>query len=189
MSGWLPIVIATAVGIAATAWTIWVWRWNAERADHRLARWYHHYYRVQGWPYNNAAAVMPVVAGWAWLIAIALLVGALAPGIAEDLTWVAGLIGFALFILTWWVLIRPAYWMQPAWLVEARRREKAGLPSNVPVPPEGDRPVMSPNAFALTIVGYVVFAAAWWYLGLPLQYLLFGLAAGIPILLATRVKK
>ena len=189
MSGPLPILIALAIGMGATVWTIWVWRWKADRADHRLARWYHHYYRIQGWPFTNSAAMVPIAGAWALLFFAALSVGELAPELAEDLTWVASLVGFVLFILMFWALLRPASWMQPAWLVEARRREKAGLPSNVPTPPEGDRPVMSRRAFGLTLAGYALFAAVWWTLNLPLHYLLFGLAAGVPILLATRIKK
>jgi hypothetical protein len=189
VSGPIPIVIAVVIGVAATAWTIWVWRWKADSADHRLARWYHHYLRVQGWPYTNGAAAVPMMAGWAYLIAVSLLIGEVAPNLAADLTWIAALIGFPLFVLTIWALVRPMAWMQPAWLVEARRREKAGLPSNVPTPPEGDRPVMSRRALQLTVAGYVLFGVAWWYFELPMQYLLFGLAAGLPVLLATRIKR
>lgn len=189
MTGPLPVIIGFAVGVAATAWTIWAWRWKADRADHRLARWYHHYYRLAGWPYTNAAATVPVMGAWGYLVAISVLVTELAPGVAADITWVAWVIGSVLVVMSGWALFRPAVWMEPSWLREARWRDKAGLPSNVPVPPEGDRPVMSRRAFSLTIAGYVVFAAVWWYLELPMQYLLLGFAAGIPILLATRVKK
>lgn len=189
MSDLLISVMAFAVGLAAAAWTIWAWRWQADRADHRLARWYHHNYRLADWPYKNGAALAPVAVGWAFLIGVAHLLGGVAPRLGESLTWVGVLLGFPLLVLTFWALLRPASWMQPPWLVEARRREEAGLPSNVPTPPEGNRPVMTRRALALTIVGYAFFAAAWWYFGLPLQHLLFGLAAGIPILLATRIKK
>lgn len=189
MSGWLPVLIALAVGIGATAWTVSAWRWKADSGDHRLARWYHHSERFQSWPFNNGAAIAPIVAAWGFLFAGALSVGELDSRLADELAWLAALIGLPLFILTAWALIRPPSWMQPAWLAEARCRQKAGLPSNVPVPPEGDRPVMSRRAFGLTIAGLVLFAAAWLYFELPVQHLLLGFAAGVPVLIATRIKK
>lgn len=188
MNGWLPILIAFGIAMGATAWTVWAWRWKADRGDHRLARMYHHHDRLQGWPYRNGAAMIPIAAGWAWLSGIGLLMNEMAPVLAEDLTWLAMLVGLPLFILTFWSLIRPAAWMLPPWLAEARRREKAGLPPNVPVPPEGDRPVMTRRTLMLSVIGYAVFVIVWWRLELPLHYLLIGLGASIPILMATRIK-
>ena len=189
MSEWLGATIAVGLGLAATAWTVWVWRWRADRGDHRLARWYHHHYRFQGWPFRSGAAASPVVAAWAFLFGIALVVGELAPEHAPALTGLGALVGLVLLIWTFWALLRPAAWMEPPWLVEARRREKAGLRSNVPVPPEGDRPVMGRRAFAVSIAAFGLLTAAWLYFELPIQHLLFGLAAGIPVLLATRIRK
>ena len=79
--------------------------------------------------------------------------------------------------------------MQPPWLAEAMRRRKAGLPSNVPVPPEGDRPVVGRQAYKLKIVALVALSAVWLVLDLPIQHLLIGLGAGLPVLFATRVKR
>lgn len=178
-----------AFGIAglATAWCVWVWRWKADSGDHRLARFYHHYLRFQRWPHRNSVAFMPLLAAWGYLFGIAIVLAEL---YGDSLApWPFFVVGFALFLLMLVALIRPPGWLYPPWFREARRREKAGLPSNVPVPPEGRRPVMTRRAYWLSVVGLVIFAGAWLYFGLPVGSLLIGLAVGVPVLLATRIKK
>jgi hypothetical protein len=135
------------------------------------------------------AAVIPIATGWAILFGISLTVTELAPRLAGSLAWLAMLAGAVLLVLSVWAAIRPAAWMLPPWLREAERREKAGMVSNVSLPPEGDRPVMSRRALALNIVGLGAFAVAWWYLDLPLHYLLIGLGFALPVLAVTRIKK
>jgi hypothetical protein len=182
-----PSMVALTVAALLTWYTVWTWRWKADRGDHRLAQWYWHGHQLQGWPYRNGAAVVPIFAGFAYLIGFGTLV-VLFVERPERLAWLAYAIGIGLFVLMFWALIRPPSWMQPPWLAEAIRREKAGLPSNVPAPPEGKQPVMSRRQFRWTVMGLTAFAVAWVALGLPIQYLLLGLGAGIPILVATRVR-
>ena len=74
-----PIVAAYAVAGGATAWTLWTWRWKADSGEHPLARWYHHHFLNQGWPYTSGAAIVPVVAAWGFLVGTALLVDLLLP--------------------------------------------------------------------------------------------------------------
>jgi hypothetical protein len=189
MSGPFPILAALVVAAVTIWWTVTAWTWKADDGNHRLARWYHHSYRIQRRAARMGAAVIPIASGWAILFGISATVTELAPRVAESLSWLAMLAGAPLLVLSLWAAIRPARWMLPPWLGEAERRETAGLTSNVPLPPEGDRPVMSRRALALNAIGLGALAVVCWYLDVPMYYLLIGIGFALPILAATRLKK
>jgi hypothetical protein len=83
--------------------------------------------------------------------------------------------------------------LQPAWMREEIRRERAGLASNVPLPPEGDRQVVSQRVKRLAWIWVaLVFLAAvpaglWIGAGIALA-LLFGACARAALVASWRTR-
>jgi hypothetical protein len=94
----------------------------------------------------------------------------------------------AALFLAFGLMIHAPSWTLPKWYVEERRRQKAGLEPAIPPPPEGAAMVVSRRVRNLLLVGFGVFSAVYLALGLPIQYLLFGLAGGVSVLSVAQVR-
>jgi hypothetical protein len=112
---------------------------------------------------DNATALL-------WLI----LLGAL-------LIAMFGLLGLSLI-----AFLRPPRWLRPAWLLEDETRLQAGFPSLVPLPPEGERPVIGRLGAAFGVALTVGIPTGVAFLGWP-PSLLIGLGVAIPVLAAARL--
>jgi len=115
--------------------------------------WYHHTYRPLGWPLRNAVfAWIPfglvLMLGAAIAVMLPILPSPQATDRAQALMWLVAasvvlVPTLVLLAVSFVALVRPPKWLKPAWLREDEKRLDAGLPSLVPIPPEGDRPVIS----------------------------------------------
>lgn len=182
----MTLVFAVLGAGSIAMWRYW-YAWDAESGQDRRARMYWWQYRFMGWPFRNALpSALPMGVGFLSAGVAILLRDLGGPG------WMtSGLAGVTLvaMLLGAWTLIRPPRFLQPPWLLAAKTRAERGLPSAIPKPPEGARPVMTLRAFVLSAIGFTVFAVGWLALGLPASALLIGLAIGLPAILATRIRR
>src|SRR3712207_5767728 len=114
------LAVSLAVAVGCTLSTVRAWRWPADDGSHNLARWYHHNYRVLGWPFRNGMSVIPVGAAFGYLIAAAIVTAEYVRPAAD----LGGLLALALLLVVAYALvamIKPVGWMKPRWLREADR--------------------------------------------------------------------
>lgn len=136
-------LLFVAFSVVVTVAGILYWRMD------RLFR-FNHWRRV----YHHNMRTLPD-ACWAWgcmlpfgvallLLAVSGLISVLAlPDPLEGIVSGVWLLTALAAIGTFVVLLVRRRSIQPPWMREEIRRERAGLPSNVPLPPEGDRQVVS----------------------------------------------
>ena len=186
-------LIFLAISGVLTAAGVLYWRMD------RLFR-FNHWRRV----YHHNLRAMPD-ARWVWgcmlplgvallLMSLGVLISALA--LPEELSgplaavWLlTALTALGALVV---VLVRRRS-MQPSWMREEIRRERAGLPSGVPLPPEGDRQVVSRRVkrlawiwVALLFLGAVP-AGQWFGLGTTLA-LLFGAGTSAALVASWRTR-
>jgi hypothetical protein len=84
---------------------------------------------------------------------------------------------------------RPSPRFLPEWWKEEERRRRVGLDPAIPPPKKGAYPTMTRRQRRLQLLALVGFTVVWSALGLPVQYALFGLSAGLVYLAAARIRE
>lgn len=181
------------VSIVASSAGVVYWRMD------RLFR-FNHWRRV----YHHNMRTLPD-ARWAWgcmlpfgvallLLAVGALISVLAlPDPLEGIVSGVWLICVLAALVTLVVKLVRSRSLQPPWMREEIQRERAGLPSNVPLPPEGDRQVVSRRVkrLAWIWVTFVFLAAVpaglWLGAGTGLA-LLFGASASAALVASWRTR-
>jgi hypothetical protein len=180
-------VVFASFGLALIGMWLYWQGWDAASGEDRRARAYWWQVRFMPWPYHNGvAASLPIGISLVFAAGGVLLpndgpFGWLSPAMAA-----ATLHGFHVGV---WALIRPPRFLQAPWLRADQERRKRGLPSAIPVPPEGKRPTMTARAFAVSALGFATFALVWLALGFPPGPILIGLAIALPAVAATRLRR
>lgn len=171
-------------------------------SQYGLERWYHHQYRLLSTPWKNGPLVM-IPAGLLCVIgSIGYLLVPLVPDVKTldrsatailvavvTLVGLVGLLGamFGLFAISIAAMFRPPRWLKPTWLLEEEKRLSQGLPSLVPLPPEGDRPVTTQFGVRLLWIAAIVVPLGVFSLGWP-PALLLGLSFALSWLAAARIR-
>jgi hypothetical protein len=84
---------------------------------------------------------------------------------------------------------RPSPRFLPEWWIEEERRQRAGLDPAMPPPRKGAYLTMTRRQRRLQLLAMVAFTLVWSALGLPVQYALIGLGAGLVYLAAARIRE
>ena len=160
-------------------------RFGAWPPRRRRAKWYHTVRRNPDLPRHlrhGMTGLVPLGIGFA-------LLGAVVPLISRNVFLALALLGVALLVMLLGPVVTPARWLEPAWMREEERREREGLRSTLPTPPEGRRLVVSPRQYWAMWVALVAFAVAALALGLHPPAVVVAVIGAIPWLIAIKRRK